>query len=84
MSDSIITGAAVRDIARVLLPGDEMRALDEIGETRYHLPHRSVMGCDDFIVDVTDAGEEICVDIEHHRIAAPDDVPEELFEPAHP
>lgn len=84
MSGTALPRVAVAEIAQYLLPKDELRALIEIGETRYHLPHTRGHGSDDFIVDVVDRGGEICIDIEHHRIPESDEVPAELFAQAHP
>jgi hypothetical protein len=84
MASTPIPRTAVSEIAQCLLPKDEMRALSEIGETRYHVPHKAALGHDDFIVDVTDTEGELCVDIAHHHIAHADDVPEEFFDQAQP
>ena len=81
MSDSTVPREAVSEMAEYLLPAAEKRALNEIGETRYHLPHRPEMGFDDFIVDVTVGGGDICVDIERHVLPESDnDLPPELFQ----
>jgi hypothetical protein len=79
MSDSRLPRAAVAEIAEYLLPKDELRALIEIGETRCHLPHRTDMADDDFVVDVTDRDGELCVDIEHHKRSDVDEIPADVF-----
>jgi hypothetical protein len=56
---------AVVEIAEYLLPIEEQRALEEIGETRYRMPHQ--MGSADFIVDVIDRDGEFSVDIERRE-----------------
>jgi hypothetical protein len=84
MASTPVPPAAVTEIARCLLPKDEMRALNEIGETRYHVPYKSALKGDDFVVDVTDTEQGLCIDIEHHYRAYRDDVPEEFVDPAHP
>ena len=79
ISDSTVPRATVAKIAEYLLPDAELRALDEIGETRYHLPHERG-SCEDFVVDVVDQGGDLCVDIEHHGVPPADEIPAEVFQ----
>ena len=65
-----VSRATAVELAEYLLPIEWQRALDEIGETRYLLPHR--LGAeDDFAVDVTDADGDLCIDIERRQHHAP-------------
>ena len=79
ISGNAVPRATVARIARYLLPHAELQALSEIGETRYHLPHRLAPAHEDFIVDVSDHRGELCVDIQHHKLSDWDEVPEELI-----
>ena len=47
MSRRPLPRSAVAQIALYLLPKAEISALDEIGETRYHLPHSRGTGADE-------------------------------------
>ena len=74
-----LSAHAMRQIAKSLLPADELQALDEIGETKYALPARPGLPLVAFNVTALEADRTLVIEIARRSLANEDAVPADLF-----
>ena len=74
-----LSAHAMRQLAKSLLPAAELRALDEIGETKYELPAQTGLPLEDFNVTALDADRVLVIEIARHATPDEDAVPEDAF-----
>jgi hypothetical protein len=74
-----LSAHAMRQLAKSLLPAAELRALDEIGETKYELRAQTGVPLEDFNVTARDADRVLVIEIARHAVPDEDAVPDDAF-----